>query len=90
VLLALALAGCVTTPSASAPLKRTDAALLRAELHRAARNHEVLTYRELWEAIAYTDADPGREGAVVLLYSGWTRDADQRGGGESDWSREHV
>lgn len=63
---------------------------VRRELHRAISQHEVLNYRQLWEALAFTGEDPDRPGHVRLLYSGWSRAADDHGNGASQWNREHV
>lgn len=75
-------------PPTTAPA--VDPAALKAELHAAVRSHRVLDYRELWDALAYTDADPDRPGHVVLLYTGWSRPADHHGNEASQWNREHV
>ncbi|XAL98607.1 endonuclease [Phycisphaeraceae bacterium D3-23] len=67
-----------------------DAQTLRAQLHERVAGHTTLHYRELWEALAYTDADPQRDGAVVLFYTGWSRPAEAHGGRPEQWNREHV
>lgn len=73
-----------------APAAPIDRAALKAALHVSIREHRVFSYRQLWEALAYTDEDPDRPGYVVLLYTGWSRHADDHGNGQSQWNREHV
>lgn len=63
---------------------------LRAALHDLIDDHYQLDYRELWVALAYTDADPDDPGRVVLFYTGWTLPADAHGNDPSGWNREHV
>lgn len=63
---------------------------LRAALHDLIDDHRTLTYRELWDALAYTDADPTDPGRVVLFYTGWTLPADAHGNDPSGWNREHL
>ena len=59
-----------------------------------------LTYKELWKALAITDADPKDNKKVVLIY-GYddaskekdihrTRTKTNYGGGKGQWNREHV
>lgn len=88
-ILAITLAGCSYRAPATRPTA-VDPTALKAQLHEAIRTHRVLAYRELWEALAYTDEDPDRPGHVVLLYTGWSRLADDHGNGQSQWNREHV
>jgi endonuclease I len=63
---------------------------LKAQLHELIDDHEQLNYRELWEALAYTDEDPTHPGHVVLIYTGWSLPADAHGNDASGWNREHV
>lgn len=63
---------------------------LKAALHDLIDDHDQLNYRELWAALAYTDADPADPGRVVLFYTGWTLPADAHGNDPSGWNREHV
>lgn len=79
----------VEGPEVGAPAV-VDRVALRSELHESIRVHAVLSYRKLWEALAYTDEDPDRPGYVVLLYTGWSRHAEDHGNGQSQWNREHV
>ena len=63
---------------------------LRAALHDLIDDHTELNYRQLWEALAYTDEDPSRPGHVVLLYTARVLDADHHGNERDMWNREHV
>lgn len=63
---------------------------LKAQLHDMVDGHTELNYRELWDALAITDADPDNPGNVLLLYTGWSRSADLHGNDPSGWNREHV
>lgn len=63
---------------------------LKTALHDLIDDHDQFNYRELWAALAYTDADPDDPGRVVLLYTGWTLPADAHGNDPSGWNREHV
>lgn len=68
----------------------TSVDTLKAELHALVDNHDPLNYRELWQALAITDADPDNPGNVLLFYTGWSRPFDAHGNAPSGWSREHV
>ena len=60
-----------------------------------------LTYGQLWDALPLTDR-PAHSGALVTLFYGWEagtdnditndlyRDADNHGGNQGQWNREHV
>jgi endonuclease I len=63
---------------------------LKAQLHDLIDDHHALNYRELWDALAFTDEDPDRPGYVLLLYTGWSLPADAHGNDPSGWNREHV
>ena len=63
---------------------------LKAFLHELIDDHTVLTYDQLWEALADSDADPTDPERVILLYSGASYDEDNHGGGTTEWNREHV
>ncbi|MEO0514921.1 MAG: endonuclease [Planctomycetota bacterium] len=67
-----------------------DPVTLRVELHQAINKHRVLNYRQLWDALIYTDQDPDRPGYVLLFYTGWSRSAQMNGGDPDEWNREHV
>lgn len=61
---------------------------LRIGLHRLIRRHRVLTYGELWDALA--DLDRGSDGKVTLIYSRVLRAAARHGGNHGMWNREHL
>jgi endonuclease I len=63
---------------------------LREVLHRLIRNNQQLTYRQLWDALAFTDEDEDDASKVVLFYTDWKRDKDDHGGDPHEWNREHV
>jgi endonuclease I len=63
---------------------------LRHFLHDLIDNQTVLTYTQLWEALAYTDEDPNNPDDVILIYSQISMDADNHGGDSNEWNREHV
>ncbi|MEM6505797.1 MAG: endonuclease [Planctomycetota bacterium] len=98
-LCAALLIGCDPPESASAAeetgyyagisLDSTGSAL-KAQLHDLIDDHEPLNYRELWDALAFTDEDPDNPGYVVLIYTGWSLPADAHGNDPSGWNREHV
>lgn len=69
---------------------QADGEQLKSQLHDLIDDHQLFEYHALWEALAYTDADPDRPGEVVLFYTGWSRSADRHGGERGDWNREHV
>ncbi|GEM_PF-1768207 len=64
--------------------------LLKAFLHELIDDHTVLSYAQLWDALAITDEDPNNPDNVILLYSGTSMDEDNHGGDQTDWNREHV
>lgn len=57
---------------------------LKAALHGIIDDHTTLSYDEVWDGVAATDADPNNPGNVILLYSG---KSEPVGG---DYNREHV
>jgi len=63
---------------------------LKAQLHDLIDDHHPLNYRELWDALAVTDADPEHPGNVLLIYTGWSLPADAHGNDPSGWNREHL
>jgi len=64
--------------------------VLKARLHERIAGHTALNYRELWDALSFTDEDPDNPGHVVLIYTGWSLPADANGNDPSGWNREHV
>ena len=45
---------------------------------------------DVWDILKETDKDPNNENNVILLYTGWSVDAEQEYNGGSGWTREHV
>lgn len=96
--LLLFLTACTSTPDdyyASIPPHvfsgiGSNSQSLKAHLHALIDDHDALSYRELWDALAYTDADPDNPGNVIAFYTGWSLPADDHGNGASQWNREHV
>jgi len=68
---------------------------LRKRIHRnLKKNHKkVLTYKQVWKALKYTDEDIRNSNNLILLYSlrSTPKTAQDRGGrGPNQWNREHV
>lgn len=63
---------------------------LKAVLHDLIDDHRSFSYAALWDLMGETDEAPTEPGRVTLLYSPWTLDKDDHGGGSSQWTREHV
>ncbi|CCN73269.1 S1/P1 nuclease [Vibrio nigripulchritudo] len=68
-----------------------------AELHQALnliiRDHEKLTYKQVYKALDYTDEDPFNTDNVILLYTqrSQSKTSKYKGGRNNDhWNREHV
>ena len=68
---------------------KTGSALKEA-LHNIIKGHTELGYGDLWDALSYTDEDPGDTNNVVLLYTGWSYAKSNHGGDVNQWNREHV
>ncbi len=92
-----------TLPKALAPsdgyyskVDTSNPAAIRATLHQTIAKARRLSYAEVWEALAYTDADPASVGHVRLIYSGTTVPVEhwERPGTTASqdevWNREHV
>ncbi len=45
---------------------------------------------DVWDILKETDRDPENPNNVILLYTGWSVDAEQEYNSGSGWSREHV
>lgn len=63
---------------------------LRAALHTIIKNHTVLSYTEVWQALKDIDEDPSNSNNVILIYSRESRAKSRSGGGQTDWNREHT
>ncbi len=61
---------------------------------KAAANHRVLSYNQVWSALTATDEDPANTDNVILIYSGRSIAKFSNGSGEAssnpdNWNREH-
>lgn len=69
-------------------------AALKKALHELIDEHRALPYTsdepDVWDALSEIDADEGRLGFVVTLYSGESLPASDRGTRGHQWNREHV
>ena len=64
---------------------------LKTVLHGIIDNHVEYSYDDLRDFILkHTDEDTANSNKVICLYTGWSYDKDDFGGGASDWNREHV
>lgn len=67
--------------------------LLRQRLHDQVMGQKVLNYKEVWSALARTDAVEGAPGMVRLVYTRRLEKIDRRDRGQNDpdsWNREHL
>lgn len=71
---------------------KSGIALVNA-LHEAdARNHNRMSYSQVWDALQYTDEDPNNSNNVILMYTGRSQSKTFTASGNSDpdaWNREH-
>lgn len=67
---------------------------LKARLnHIISGNASKCTYKEVWQALQYTDEDPLDQNNVILFYTGRSAaktDMYQRGRAPDTWTREHI
>ncbi len=67
---------------------------LKAALHEIIDDHVEFPYTsgstDTWDILKETDRDPENPDNVILLYTGWSVDAEQEYNNGSGWSREHV
>lgn len=58
------------------------------------KDHQYLTYNQVWTAMLETDQDPNNTDNVILLYTGKsiakTENASVKGNSPDAWNREHV
>ncbi|NRA13209.1 MAG: endonuclease [Crocinitomicaceae bacterium] len=68
--------------------------LLKDKLHLIIDNHTEFPYTssgtDVWDILKETDKDTSNPNNVLLLYSGWSVDANQEFNGGTGWNREHV
>ncbi|MET9627598.1 endonuclease [Lentzea sp. NPDC006480] len=84
-----------TTPPTSCEAYYTAAcgksgAALKSALNGIIKNHTVIGYGAVWDALMDTDQDPNNSNNVILVYSGISRSKAQHGATSADWNREHV
>lgn len=67
---------------------------LKAQLNLIIDNHTEFPYTssgtDVWDILKETDRDTVNPNNVLLIYSGWSVDANQEFNAGSGWSREHV
>lgn len=67
---------------------------LRNRLYLKIKDHHKFTYRQVWDALKYTDEDPENRNHVILIYSGKSIDKDKNNSVERNhpdyWNREHI
>ncbi len=67
---------------------------LKAELNLIISNHIQFTYTstgvDVWDILKETDKDTLNPNNVLLIYSGWSRDANLEYDSGNGWTREHV
>ena len=67
---------------------------LKTQLNLTIKNHTEFPYTstgtDVWDILKETDKDPLNPNNVLLIYSGWSKDANLEYDSGSGWSREHV
>ena len=67
---------------------------LKAILNQIIKDHTEFPYTsedtDVWDILKETDRDPENPDNVILLYTGWSVNAEQEYNSGSGWSREHV
>ena len=67
---------------------------LKTALHDIIDNHVEFPYTstsaDTWDILKETDRDPDNPDNVILIYTGWSVDAEQEYNNGQGWSREHV
>ena len=66
---------------------------LREALHGLIKDHTKLSYKQVWDELKKTDADPLNPDSVILFYSRRSEGMDRRDTENNDndaWNREHV
>jgi serine protease len=73
---------------------KTGVALRSALNMAAAHGHVRMSYSAVWDALKYTDEDPGNTANVILIYTGRsqakTYNASTNSSDQDAWNREHV
>jgi len=67
---------------------------LKLALHDIIDDHAEFPYTststDTWDILKETDRDPSNPDNVILIYTGWSVDAEQEYNNGQGWSREHV
>ena len=67
---------------------------LKTALYNIIKGHTEYPYTstgtDVWDILKETDKDPVNAANVILLYTGWSVDAEQEYNSGNGWSREHV
>ena len=67
---------------------------LKQALYNIIKGHKEYNYTgdttDVWDILKETDRDPDNPENVILLYSGWSVNADDEYNSGDGWSREHV
>jgi endonuclease I len=67
---------------------------LKTELNQIIKNHIEFPYTssstDVWDILKQTDRDTADSNNVLLIYSGWSVNANQEYNSGAGWSREHV
>ncbi|GAB5417007.1 MAG: endonuclease I family protein [Crocinitomicaceae bacterium] len=67
---------------------------LKTQLYQIIKDHTEFPYTssatDVWDILKDTDKDTLNANNVILLYSGWSVDADQEYNNGNGWNREHV
>lgn len=67
---------------------------LKTSLYNIIKDHTEFPYTysgtDVWDILKETDKDPQNPNNVILLYTGWSVDAEQEWNNGNGWSREHV
>ncbi|MCF6241064.1 MAG: endonuclease [Bacteroidales bacterium] len=67
---------------------------LKTALYNIIKGHTTFPYTasttDVWDILKKTDRDTVDTTKVILLYTGWTRDAAKEYDNEAGWNREHV
>ncbi len=76
----------------SEAIGKSGQALIDALNEAASRNHNRMSYSQVWDALKYTDEDPNNSNNVILLYTGRSQSKNFTSSGNNDpdaWNREH-
>jgi len=63
---------------------------LKDSLYNIIKGHTEISYDAAYDALEITDRDPNNSSNVILMYTGWSRNAALQYNGGSGWNREHV